>query len=137
MRTLSSRRAFGPRTPREETRLQLVALAAEVATVARRVREQVARYPGRHHGELQQRCYVLEQAATRWLSHGVRFEDLSDRDLERALAGIHGTQRESVVLMLAAETRATAGSLTLLMESLRGLAFSLKEKSGRAMRAQL
>ena len=130
MRTLSSRRAFGPRTPREETRLQLVALAAEVATVARRVREQVARYPGRHHGELQQRCYVLEQAATRWLSHGVRFEDLSDRDLERALAGIHGTQRESVVLMLAAETRATAGSLTLLMESLRGLVFNMRRKPG-------
>ena len=64
--------------PREAKRLQLVALAAEVATVASRVREQHAKLPLRRRlPGLERECRALESATLQMLFPGTLSHELS------------------------------------------------------------
>lgn len=86
------------RSPREEARLDLVSLAAEVATVATRVRERTTR-DRVNDPDLEQRCRDLDAFATHWLSPSTDFDQLSDDEINDALKELRIRQREAVHLM--------------------------------------
>ena len=89
--------ALHSRSPREEARLELVALAAEVATVAARSRER--RIQTINEEDLEKRCCALEETSARWLSVGTDFEQLSDIEIADAVKELRMSQREAVRLM--------------------------------------
>jgi hypothetical protein len=86
------------RAPREEARLELVSLAAEVTTVAARVRERTGSQTI-NESELEERCRTLEAVAARWLSQDTDFEQLSETGIADALIELRASQREAVLLM--------------------------------------
>jgi rRNA maturation endonuclease Nob1 len=96
--TVRRQHASHLRSPREEARLELVSLAAEVATVAARSREQAC-HQAIAEADLEKRCRTLEEAAARWLSTSTDFEHLSDTDIADALKELRLSQREAVLLM--------------------------------------
>jgi hypothetical protein len=94
----SDHHALRFRAPREEARLELVSLAAEVATVAARVRERTG-IQTVNESELEERCRTLEAVAARWLSQDTDFEQLSETGIADALNELRASQREAVLLM--------------------------------------
>jgi hypothetical protein len=94
----SGHHALRFRAPREEARLELVSLAAEVTTVAARVRERTGSRTI-HESELEERCRSLEAVAARWLSQDTDFEQLSETGIADALNELRASQREAVLLM--------------------------------------
>jgi hypothetical protein len=92
---------------REAKRLQLVALAAEVVTVASRTLEQHAKLPThRRDPQLERQCRALESAALQMLFPSMRSMELSDHDLDRAVALFFSYQQQAGELMARAANSA-------------------------------
>lgn len=107
--------------PREAKRLQLVALAAEVATVASRVREQHAKLPLRRRlPGLERECRALESATMQMLFPGTLSHELSEGELDFALELFRGYQRRVRELMMRA-ANFTQGPISRLGDWLCGL----------------
>ena len=96
--TVHRQHALHLRSPREEARLELVSLAAEVATVAARSRERPCCH-AINEADLEKRCRTLEETAARWLSATTDFGQLSDSEIADALKELRMSQREAVRLM--------------------------------------
>ena len=96
--TVHRQHALHLRSPREEARLELVSLAAEVATVAARSRERPC-CQAINEADLEKRCRTLEETAARWLSATTDFGQLSDSEIADALKELRMSQREAVRLM--------------------------------------
>jgi len=91
---LSPRRRDPDHDPREATRLELVALACEVAVLTAlmdEALERVIRHPGAQ--AVKDGCRVHRSAAMRLLSPETRFEDFSDESLWTALEGFQARLR--------------------------------------------
>lgn len=100
---------------REAKRLELVALAAEVATAASRIREQDARLPAhRRHPAIERECRAMESATLQVLFPPTRSHELSERDLERALDHFLGYRQRVAELM--AVTASTGGDFFRLRD---------------------
>jgi len=99
MRSVYGRRRPFVRTAREQTRLDLVGLAAEVATVASCTRERATRLVGSTDADIERCCSMLEEAASRWLAPDMRFDALSDEDLREALEALRPYRRHALSLM--------------------------------------
>jgi hypothetical protein len=99
MRSVYGRRRPFVRTAREQTRLDLVGLAAEVSTVASCTRERATRLLGSPDADIERCCSMLEEAAARWLAPETQFEALSDDDLGEALEALRPYQRQALSLM--------------------------------------
>ncbi|MDE2606686.1 MAG: hypothetical protein KGL68_12275 [Burkholderiales bacterium] len=99
MRSAFGRRRPFVRTLREQTRLDLVGLAAEVATVASCTRERATRILGSSDAVIDRCCSMLEEAASQWLSPDTQFDALSDDDLRQALEALRPYQRQALSLL--------------------------------------
>lgn len=105
---------------KEAKRLQLVALAAEVATVASRIREQNARLPARRRdAQLERECRALESAGLQMLFPPTRSHELSERELEVALGLFMGHQQHVAELM--ARANHSQGRISRLGHWMSGL----------------
>lgn len=99
---------------REAKRLELVAIAAEVATVASRIREHDARLPAhRRHPEIERECRSMESAGLQVLFPPTRSHELSDADLERALQRFL-VYRQRVAELMASTSRRNGGEFLRL-----------------------
>jgi hypothetical protein len=107
------------RSPREEARLELVSLAAEVATVATRVRERTTR-DRVNDPELEQQCRDLERFAAHWLSPSTDFDQVSDDEINGALKKLRIRQREAVNLMDPESDADVRNSVQALMRLIDG-----------------
>ena len=95
---------------RERTRLQLVGLAAEVATVAERIQAELP--AGEAVEELRSRCRLHRATAMDVLAIETRFEDYTDEELRQSVRTFRRHQRE--VLLLRGQAARFLGDLQIL-----------------------
>jgi hypothetical protein len=95
-------------TDRELVRMELVALASEVATLAWRAREHIERTPLTSESvDLMEECAALETTARDLLSRQVTFQRGSQATLHAALEFCRACRRDAAALLQVAQTMAS------------------------------